>query len=517
MSKLYKNPGTFAGSWEIQVQKPLDDRAVVDTQSALTAADTWKSTDGNYYHYNGMIVSCADTGAIYTYIGRSGNIEDVKDSSKWKGGVQATPPSNDVNYAQTIKLEDHNTAEKTFDTVEAVFTYNGKTVVSKYYVANTTSYIVFKSEAYQTYLLYTITSQDNSTIYTYSTTYTSTNVPSDIKKLFEVNNVAFIKQLTGATREYFTKGAEQLFVDNDGIILESAFVKYDNTDYALFKTKEGNYWEYKYTDATRNTYKQNETYEQTTVPDWIKNSFVTGVSNISLSNSPANPLTYNLLVDGVNKGIINIPEDQFLSNVQYNSSTKTLKFTYNVQGENSITDVDLSSLIDTYSGGTGIDVINNVISINGTVVTTSDIQSITESLENKQDKLTAGDGIRISEDNVISVVAEREVTISGATPAINLSDYLVSTYITCSNPLTSLAINGENGNEISLRFTVASSVEGGLPITLPEGCKLMDDPANFIAEADGEYELSIRHNIAVLAEVCEPQYTEAYYNGDIDL
>ena len=49
-----------------------------------------------------------------------------------------------------------------------------------------------------------------------------------------------------------------------------------------------------------------------------------------------------------------------------------------------------------YIGGNGITINGNIISINTNVVATKD------DLEYKQDKLSAGEGISISEDNVIS-------------------------------------------------------------------------------------------------------------------
>lgn len=84
MAKKYKSNGSFAGNWEVQIQKPLDDRQVVATYNDLLDAATWRGKDNNYYHYTGMSVTVAATGDIYTYIGESGSTTAVANAANWK-------------------------------------------------------------------------------------------------------------------------------------------------------------------------------------------------------------------------------------------------------------------------------------------------------------------------------------------------------------------------------------------------------------------------------------------------
>lgn len=83
MGKSYRNPGKLAGAWEVQVQRPLDDRHAVDTVDDLTNADTWKGSDGNYYHYNTMVVVVKSESRMYVYRGETGNVAAVQDPDNW--------------------------------------------------------------------------------------------------------------------------------------------------------------------------------------------------------------------------------------------------------------------------------------------------------------------------------------------------------------------------------------------------------------------------------------------------
>lgn len=73
-------------------------------------------------------------------------------------------------------------------------------------------------------------------------------------------------------------------------------------------------------------------------------------------------LEYELQVGNAIAGTINIPKDNFLKNVTYDSDAHSLTFTYETtEGEKS-TSVDISDLVDIYSGGNGVDITNNIVS-----------------------------------------------------------------------------------------------------------------------------------------------------------
>lgn len=101
MAKHYKNTGKISGAWEVRVQRPLDDRQVVSDAADLTNPETWLGEDGNYYHYKGMVVSCANTGSIYTYIGDTGDATDVQLENKWIKSSSGSTAGTQVDLVVT--------------------------------------------------------------------------------------------------------------------------------------------------------------------------------------------------------------------------------------------------------------------------------------------------------------------------------------------------------------------------------------------------------------------------------
>lgn len=74
-------------------------------------------------------------------------------------------------------------------------------------------------------------------------------------------------------------------------------------------------------------------------------------------------LTYELQVGDKIAGTINIPADQFLKSVEYSAEDKSLTFVFNTSKGEQTSVVDLSSLVDTYVAGNGIELIENGFSI----------------------------------------------------------------------------------------------------------------------------------------------------------
>lgn len=91
------------------------------------------------------------------------------------------------------------------------------------------------------------------------------------------------------------------------------------------------------------------------------------IESIHLSEDNEN-LIYTLLVDGQERGTINIPRDQFLKNVSYNEETNNLEFTFIVRGENNEEvekqiNVNMTDLEDIYSAGDGLNLENKQFSV----------------------------------------------------------------------------------------------------------------------------------------------------------
>ena len=111
----------------------------------------------------------------------------------------------------------------------------------------------------------------------------------------------------------------------------------------------------------------NETNRATTAENKIKTDLTTEinkkVATVTIEKDSTNDLQYHLLVDGENSGDINIPKDQFLSNVVYSSATKVITFTFETTTGTTTTDVNISDLIDTYTAGNGLTLTDGKFSV----------------------------------------------------------------------------------------------------------------------------------------------------------
>ena len=110
-----------------------------------------------------------------------------------------------------------------------------------------------------------------------------------------------------------------------------------------------------------------ETNRATTAENKIKTDLTSElnkkVATVTIEKDSTNDLHYHLLVDGENSGDINIPKDQFLSNVAYSSATKVITFTFETATGTKTTDVNISDLIDTYTAGNGLTLTDGKFSV----------------------------------------------------------------------------------------------------------------------------------------------------------
>ena len=119
------------------------------------------------------------------------------------------------------------------------------------------------------------------------------------------------------------------------------------------------------------------------------------VGAVEIKKNDDSDLQYTLFVDGVANGSINIPKDQFLKEVSYNSSTKKIHFVFETSTGEKSTDIDVSDLVDTYTAGNGLSVSNNKFSVivsadSDSYLTVTEkgikLSGITSALANKADK-----------------------------------------------------------------------------------------------------------------------------------
>ena len=116
----------------------------------------------------------------------------------------------------------------------------------------------------------------------------------------------------------------------------------------------------------------------TTAENKIKTDLTTEinkkVATVTIEKDSTNDLQYHLIVDGEKTGDINIPKDQFLSNVVYSRATKVITFTFETTTGTTTTDVNISDLIDTYTAGNGLVLTDGKFSVKKDVNTQSYIE-----------------------------------------------------------------------------------------------------------------------------------------------
>ena len=110
-----------------------------------------------------------------------------------------------------------------------------------------------------------------------------------------------------------------------------------------------------------------ETDRATKAEDKIKSDLtaeINGkVSTVTIEKNSTSDLQYTLYVDGKPSGEVNIPKDQFLTNVEYLSGEKIVRFTFNTTDGVKVTDVNVSDLVDTYVAGDGLSLSDNKFSV----------------------------------------------------------------------------------------------------------------------------------------------------------
>lgn len=113
------------------------------------------------------------------------------------------------------------------------------------------------------------------------------------------------------------------------------------------------------------------------IADKIKQAFDTDAS-IELVKSAENSLQYTLMVNKEPRGSINIPKDQFLKNVTYDSDGKQLVFTFVTLDEDEhVERVPVGDLKDIYTAGEGI-------TINGDNVISADFSSVMTAISDEK-------------------------------------------------------------------------------------------------------------------------------------
>lgn len=132
-------------------------------------------------------------------------------------------------------------------------------------------------------------------------------------------------------------------------------------------------------------------------------------------------LIYELQVGDRVAGTINLPKDQFLKGVDYNSDTKVITFTFETTDGEAASQVNISDLVDTYVAGNGLNLTSNEFSIKIDATTQQYIEVSAEGLKivNIDEKLAEKVGlvdIATEENpNRKAIVLKNHDTILGTT------------------------------------------------------------------------------------------------------
>lgn len=190
-----------------------------------------------------------------------------------------------------------------------------------------------------------------------------------------------------------------------------------------------------------------ETNRATTAENKIKTDLTSElnkkVATVTIEKDSTNDLQYHLIVDGEKTGDINIPKDQFLSNVVYSSATKVITFTFETSTGTKTTDVNISDLIDTYTAGDGLSLTDGKFSVKKDATSQSYIE-------------VSASGVKVvGIDEALALKADKtDVTASLANKVDN------ATYTTDKTNINN-AINTVSDN-LTAEVTRATGVEDGI-------------------------------------------------------
>ena len=87
------------------------------------------------------------------------------------------------------------------------------------------------------------------------------------------------------------------------------------------------------------------------------------IETVTIVKSTASDYQYILKVDGVDAGEINIPEIDMLQEVNYDPTSKNLRFVFHTADGYAETVINIEDLVDTYLAGNGLTLTDNVFSV----------------------------------------------------------------------------------------------------------------------------------------------------------
>ena len=183
--------------------------------------------------------------------------------------------------------------------------------------------------------------------------------------------------------------------------------------------------------------------------------------------SSEDDLNYNVYVNGTKVGEINIPKDQILSDVTYDSVSKVLTFLFDTKEGPKQTTINIADLIDTYTAGNGLKLEDNqfsvkvdggsesylVVTADGVKVVGIDAALATKANASDVYTKTEADSKFLTEHQDISSLATKAEVIAVA----NDVDALDTRVTAAENKID--VINGNEATEGSIKKALADAKE----------------------------------------------------------
>ena len=199
------------------------------------------------------------------------------------------------------------------------------------------------------------------------------------------------------------------------------------------------------------------------------------IEKVEIVKNSQSDLQYILKVDGVDAGEINIPKDQFLQSVEYNSASKELEFIFNLTDGTRLVKINIGDLVDTYTAGNGLSESNNIftvvidsssdeyITIGENGIKVSGIKDAIDTKANAADVYTKAesDAKYLTEHQDISGLATK-VELNQAVDTLNAKDAEIETKV--AKKIESVEVEKNSANNLQYIIKVDGTSVGTIDI-----------------------------------------------------
>lgn len=184
-------------------------------------------------------------------------------------------------------------------------------------------------------------------------------------------------------------------------------------------------------------------------------------------------LVYRLIVDGNEAGTLNIPEDQFLKSVDYNSTSKEITFVFKTSEGEKTTKINVSDLVDTYVAGNGLKLEDNKFSVVINEDSESYLQLTAEGL-----KVTGINTALASKANVGDSYTKEESDAKYITELQSLVEYAKKTEVQTVDTKVETLTTKVNANESAITIINGNeATDGSIAKSLKDAKAYTDEKA----------------------------------------